>query len=107
MTDNGFSHSKRKQWWLLLILLLAMLLKCLIIYNFRQLAGDKIPQLAGAVSIAKNKGYALPFVHPDDLSAIQYERVIEWPPLYSYLVAPFLRMTGFDLDRSAYMVDVM
>ena len=97
----------RKPRWLIGILFVAIVLKSMIHFYYRQLDGDKVTQLAAAVSIAKGNGYTLPLVHADNLQLIQHERLIEWPQFYSYLIAPFLAITNYDYDVSTFIVEVI
>ena len=99
--------SHRKPGWLIVVLLVAIVVKSLIHFYYRQLDGDKITQLAAAVSITKGNGYTLPLLHPDNLSVVHHERLIEWPPFYSFLVAPILKATNYDYDQTAFIADVL
>jgi hypothetical protein len=87
--------------------LVALLSRYLLLYNCRLVDGDKSMQVAAAINIIKGKGYTLPIVNADDFNVIHFVRLNEWPPLYSYLIVPFLKITNMNIDTSCYILEVI
>jgi len=81
--------------------------KLIILYNYNAIGYDESMQVAGAVNILKGHGNSLPRVNVMDFTHVQYTTITEWPPLYSYLLVPFLKVTNFNIELSCYLVDVI
>ena len=86
----------------LALLVLACIMKCIVLSTFNWVSGDKSLQIAAANSINAGRGYSLRITDPSNISGTDH-LLTEWPPLYSVMVAPFLRLTNGN-ERSAALI---
>lgn len=100
-TANIWQNGKL-QW---IIFFLAVLLKSLLLRTYLQLDGDRALQVSAAIEMAKGSGYTIPQVTLDNLNLAQSAWLLEWPPLYSALLAPLLLVTYFDLGLSSIILE--
>jgi len=86
---------------------LAIIVKLTILYYYEVVSSDKSLQAAAAINIAEGKGYSFPVIPLDNSDTTVMRPVIEWPPLYSALLAPFFKVTGFDIELSCFILDAI
>lgn len=87
-------------------LIAAITIKSALLYFYALVDGDKGLQALAAISITNGNGYTIPEF---DLltNQVKYLPLVEWPPLYSLLLAPLLVITGNNVEISCYLLDVM
>lgn len=105
-TNSSPPFTERTQKIMLWVALaIGIAIKSALLYFYALVDGDKGLQSLAAISIANGNGYALPEF---DLLTHQIKNIplVEWPPLYSYLLTPFLFFTGFNVELSCYLLDV-
>jgi hypothetical protein len=89
------------------IFIIAIFLRLAMSLYYFDISGDKIYQIAAAVSINKGDGYTVPSVNPNNLDQVLNKPMILWPPLYSVILAPVITLTenpamaSFVLDIAA------
>jgi hypothetical protein len=100
---------KINSFWLTVIMLISFLLKSSLHFYFNQVIGsaDSFLQLAAASEINKGHGYSIPITPVYDLSAVNHQLLLNWPPLYSYLAAPFLAFTNNNYEQASIIVVVI
>jgi hypothetical protein len=99
---------KINSFWLTVIMLLSFLLKGSLHFYFNLVIGsDSFLQLAAASEINKGYGYSIPITPVYDLSAINHQLLLNWPPLYSYLAAPFLAFTNNNYEQAGIIIVVI
>lgn len=73
----------------LLIILVVILARCLhLLYLFNS-RNDMTYQVLAGQALYEGHGFSLPKIQPDDISAIQYEPLRNWPPGFSLIFVPF------------------
>ena len=89
----------------LILFVLSVLVKWTIVYYYEVVSSDKLLHVAAANSIATGRGYSFPLVELSNPDSTLLRPVVEWPPLYSILLVPFLKLTGSDIETSCFIVD--
>ncbi|MBZ5857452.1 glycosyltransferase family 39 protein [Flavihumibacter profundi] len=95
----------RIQPWLLFLFLLAVLVKSVLLRTYLYIDGDRSLQLVAAAEWAKGFGYTVPQVELGNINLVRHKVLLEWPPLYSGLLVPLLKLTGFNFSRSSCILD--
>ncbi len=99
---------KINSFWLTVVMLLSFLLKSSLHFYFNQVVGsDSFLQLAAASEINKGHGYSIPITPIHNLSAVDHQLLLNWPPLYSYLSAPFLAFTNNNYEQAGMIIIVI
>jgi hypothetical protein len=99
---------KINSFWLTVIMLLSFLLKSSLHFYFNQVVGsDSFLQLAAASEINKGHGYSIPITPIHNLSAVDHQLLLNWPPLYSYLSAPLLAFTNNNYEQVGMIIIVI
>ncbi len=90
--------------FLLAAMILGIVIKCMLLYFYALVDGDKGLQAVAAFNIAYGNGYTIPEYN---LLTHQVNNIplLEWPPLYSFLLVPFLFLTGFSMEWSCFLLD--
>jgi len=91
----------------LILFVLSVLVKWTIVYYYEVVSSDKLLQVAAANSIATGMGYSFPLVELSNPDSALLRPVVEWPPLYSILLVPFLKLTGSDIETSCFILDAI
>lgn len=68
---------------------------------------DTTFQVIATRHLAEGNGISTAIVNPGDLSATIYQPLINWPPGYSLLLAPFYIAFGHDYLVACYILDVL
>lgn len=71
-------------------------------YNLRV---DASYQVMATKNLVQGHGVSLDYVQPSDLAQTIYEPLINWPPGYSFLLAPFLKVFGSNYPVAAILLD--
>lgn len=80
------------------------LLQVVFFYNIRV---DASYQLLATENFLHGHGLSLAYISNHDLSAIQYQTLINWPPGYSLLIAPLFVLTGHNYVLSGILLDFL
>jgi hypothetical protein len=91
--------------WTGIVLLSAIMLKIMVQLYHLQIEGDRAFQVATALNLAKGHGYTMPETSLPFLNIVEYRWVVEWPPLYSVLLVPFLWISGMDQVVSIMLLE--
>jgi len=86
---------------------LAIIIKCAILYYYEVVSSDKLLQAAAAINIVDGKGYSFPVIPLDNPDTTVVRPVIEWPPLYSALLASLFKVTKLDIELSCFILDAI
>ncbi len=68
---------------------------------------DTTFQVIATRNLAEGNGISTAIVSPGDLSATLYQPLINWPPGYSLLLAPFYIASGHDYLVACYILDAL
>ncbi len=85
----------------------AFFLRSLIAYNFLVVDSDKLSQVSAAFSLIRGEGYTTPGVRAANIDSVIHTHLIQWPPVYSLALVPILKMTGYDVDLSCFIIDMI
>lgn len=80
------------------------LIQIVFFYNIRV---DASYQLLATENFLHGHGLSISHISNLDLSTIQYETLINWPPGYSLLIAPLFVLTGHNYVLSGIMLDFL
>lgn len=87
-------HSLSSPWLTVLIILFALTGRVVQKIHFSEPGGDKAAQIFATKNLLEGKGVSSYEVAATDLSDPYYERLVKWPPGYSYMLAPFYHLSG-------------
>ncbi|HUR11451.1 MAG TPA: hypothetical protein VM012_08780 [Flavitalea sp.] len=104
ISNNRF-FTKNQKLFLFFCFVFALCIKSALLYYFALLDGDKGLQGIAALNLAHGHGYTIPEFNIATGQMVNVP-LIEWPPLYSVLLIPFLWLTSFDLSASCYLLDI-
>lgn len=90
-----------------LILFLACISRIIQILFFYSIRFDGSYQYIATQQWLKGKGISIPYVLADDLSTTLYEPLINWPPGYSLLLAPFYWLFGGHYIAAGLTLDII
>lgn len=92
------------KWAMVALFILAVIVKAALLRTYLVIDSDRSLQLVAAAQLAKGLGYTVPQVDLLSMNTVQNLVLLEWPPLYSALMAPLLYLTNFnDVLSSAWM----
>jgi hypothetical protein len=89
---------------ILLIVILSRAIKLIYFYN---IVVDASYQVMGAQSLLDGHGVSIPNVVYDNLSATIYTPLINWPPGYSILFAPFYYLFNYNYIAAGITLDIL
>ena len=96
-------ENNRVYWFLFL---LAVVVKATLLRTYLFIDGDRGLQVVAALEMAKGNGYTIPVVELSNINVVTNKVLLEWPPMYSALVAGFLE-TGMELVTASMLVDAL
>lgn len=88
------------------LFLLAVAVKATLLRTYLTIDGDRGLQFVAAIQMAKGYGYTIPVVELSDINLVLNKVLLEWPPLYSSLIAGLLK-PGLGYVAAATVVDTM
>lgn len=96
--------TKKVTWLILAAVIIARILQLLFLFNTRN---DMSYQIIAAQSFYTGHGVSLPRIMADDLSLVQYDLLVQWPPGFSLLFVPFYALCGQDYLFAALLVNIL
>jgi hypothetical protein len=87
------------------VILVATLSRFLHLVFFYNLRVDASYQVMATRNLIEGHGVSLDYVQPSDLAQTIYEPLINWPPGYSFLLAPFLKIFNGNYPAAAILLD--
>ncbi len=104
---NRIKYILSDKWTSIAIISLAIVARVIQLIFFYNLRVDGMYQVMAMQNFAEGHGISTAKVLPADLSAIVYERLINWPPGYSILLSPFYILTGHNYMLAGIILDVL
>ena len=93
------------KWLLWTLFLLAVILKSVLLRSYLYIDGDRGLQVVAALELAKGNGYTIPLVDLNNINQVTNRVLLEWPPLYSIILAALLKITDGDLITSSMVIE--
>jgi hypothetical protein len=90
--------------FILLLAMVARLIQLVFFYNIRV---DLSYQIMASQNLLEGHGVSYATIRPEDLSTTIYEPLINWPPGYSYLFAPFYILSGHDYVAAGMALSIV
>lgn len=91
----------------IIIIGLVILSRIIQLVYFYNIVVDASYQIIGAQSLLSGHGISFPTVLPDDLSQTIYSPLINWPPGYSLLLAPFYYLFSYNYIAAGLTLDIL
>jgi len=95
---------KRISVFIVLIAIAGRVIQLVFFYNIRV---DHSFQVFATQNFTDGHGISLSYVLPHDLTTTIYEPLINWPPGYSVLLAPFYILYGYDYVAAGITLDIV
>jgi hypothetical protein len=89
---------------ILIIAILGRLLQVLFFFNIRS---DRSFQLLATTNLLKGHGVTFAEVYTNDLSRVIYTPLINWPPAYSFIMAPIYSLCAHNYLIAALVLDMI
>ena len=90
-----------------LILVVVIFARALHVTYFYNIVVDAAYQVIGAQSLLNGHGVSLPSVLPSNLSETIYTPLINWPPTYSFIFAPFYYLFNYNYLAAGITLDII
>lgn len=91
----------------ILIVIIAILARAIQLLFYLDSFFDTTFQVIATHNLVTGHGITTSIVNAQDLSQVIYEPLINWPPGYSLLLAPFYLLCGGDYLVACYIVDLL
>lgn len=89
------------------ILILAIAGRLMQVFYFFNIRSDRSFQMLATDNLLHGNGISLARVSADDLSTIIYSPLINWPPGYSLLIAPFYTLFNHNYIQAGLTLDII
>jgi hypothetical protein len=86
------------------IAILSRIIQLIFFYNIRV---DGMYQVMAMQNLVHGHGITTADVLPTDLSAVNYQTLVNWPPGYSLLLAPFYLLFGHNYIAAGMTIDIL
>ena len=91
----------------IIIIVIAILARFIQILYFYSIRFDGSYQVIAMQNFLKGKGISISEVLTSDLSTTLYQPLINWPPGYSFLLAPFYALSGNNYITAGILLETL